>query len=136
MKYNGIIQKKVAFIIDYRKKLENELNGVEFSEFQRNWAMQRMTERTLQVMVEVVIDISERIIAMENAGPIETASQAINKLVELRVISKSTPYVDMVRFRNLIVHRYEVIEPELLYSIAKNKLTDFNKFVEELDASE
>ena len=40
-----------------------------------------MVERVLQVMVEIVIDIAERIIALKNAGPVESSAQAIKKLV-------------------------------------------------------
>ncbi|MCF6174392.1 MAG: DUF86 domain-containing protein [Victivallaceae bacterium] len=133
MKYNGIIQKKTALLADYLTRLRSELNDVTFARFNSNWAMQRMTERSLQVMIEIIIDIAERVIAIENAGPAETAGRAIEKLVELKVITKPDPYVDMVRFRNLIVHRYEAIEPELLYTIATAKLSDFDSFMQELD---
>ena len=136
MKYNGIIQKKLALLTEYLVKLRIELTDIKFSQFNDNWAMQRMTERSLQVMVEIIIDISERIIAIENAGPVASAGQAIEKLVELKVIATCDPYVDMVKFRNLIVHRYEIIESELLYTIASNKLTDFERFIRELDNCE
>ncbi len=63
-----------------------------------------MAERALQVAAEILIDIAERILALEKAGPASTAAEAIESLVRLRVIQSEQPYVDITRFRNLIVH--------------------------------
>jgi len=38
----------------------------------------------------------------------------------------------MIRFRNFIVHRYEKVDVEIVYSIIKNKLNLFEKFVGEI----
>lgn len=60
-----------------------------------------MAERSLQVMIEVVIDIAERIIALKNAGPVATAVEAMEKLVVLEVIKSVQPYINMIKFRIL-----------------------------------
>ena len=39
----------------------------------------------------------------------------------------------MVRFRNLIVHQYEEVDPEIVFDIAKNKLESFRQFRDEID---
>ena len=92
-----------------------------------------MAERVLQVMVEIVVDIAERIIALENAGPTATSAEAIDRLVELNVLKSTKPYSDMVKFRNLIVHQYEEIDPAIIYDIIKNKLDNFRQFRNEID---
>ena len=66
-----------------------------------------MAERALQVAAEILIDIAERILALEKAGPAATAAEAMESLVRLKVIRSKQPYVDITRFRNLIVHQYE-----------------------------
>ena len=38
----------------------------------------------------------------------------------------------MVRFRNFIVHRYEQIDPQIVYGLAKTKLGCFRDFVDEI----
>lgn len=133
MKYNGIIQKKFAHLDENIIKLTNRMKNVNFDDFKNNWELKRASERVLQVMVEIVIDVAERIIALENAGPVNSAGEAIEKLVDIGVIKSAEPYKTMVKFRNFIVHQYEEIEPEILYNIAKNKLTDFKKFRDEID---
>jgi uncharacterized protein YutE (UPF0331/DUF86 family) len=133
MKYNAVIHRKFALLDKYLIQLQNQLKGVNIEAFKNDWALQRMTERVLQVMVEVVIDIAERIIANKGIGPAATAAEAIKKLVELQVLKSAQPYTDMIRFRNLIIHQYEEIDPVIVFNIAKNKLDGFRQFRDEVD---
>jgi len=135
MKHNGVIQRKFALLDKYLLQLQSSLKDVGFETFRDDWVQQRMTERALQVMVEIVIDIAERIIAVQNAGPAASATEAIEKLVELGALKSAKPYINMVRFRNLIVHQYEEIDPEILYNFARNQLEDFRQFRNEIDQS-
>ena len=92
-----------------------------------------MAERALQVCAEIMIDIAERIIAIKAAGPVATSVEAMRRLVELQVIKSEDPYIKIVGFRNLIVHHYEEIDPEILFDIVKNRIDDFRQFREEID---
>ena len=133
MEYNAVIHRKFALLDKYLIQLQNELKTVNIETFKNDWAQQRMTERVLQVMVEIVIDVAERIIARKNAGPTATAAEAMEKLVELTVLKSAKPYADMVRFRNLIVHQYEEIDPTIVFNIAKNQIDAFRQFRDEID---
>ena len=135
MKYNGVIQRKFSLLDKHLLQLQHHLKDVDFSSFKDDYALRCMAERALQVMVEIVIDIAERIIAIENAGPVATAAEAIDRLVDLNVIKSSQPYIDMVRFRNLIVHQYEEVDPEIVFNIAANKTDAFRQFRNEIDRS-
>ncbi|MBW6536739.1 MAG: DUF86 domain-containing protein [Mariniphaga sp.] len=131
MRFNGIIEKKLRIIeenIDAIKswKIEN------FQQFKDSSLLQKATERALQVSIEVMIDISERILALNKLTPTNTSVENIQKLEELDVIQSANEFTDMIRFRNFIVHRYEKVDVEIVYSIIKNKLNLFEKFVEEI----
>lgn len=104
--YNAVIQRKLALLDSQVSKLGSHLEHVTCEEFTKDWALRSMAERALQVAVEIMIDIAERIIAIRGAGPVASASEAIKKLVEMKVIKTEEPYTKMVRFRNLIVHEY------------------------------
>ena len=133
MKVNGVVQRKLA-LLDHRVlRLEKELTDVARQKFVDDWCLRSMTERELQVSIEIVIDVAERIIAIMKAGPTSTAGDAIRRLVDLHVIKSDEPYVDMVRFRNMIVHQYEEIDPNILYVLATKKLVDFRRFRDEVD---
>lgn len=135
MKYNGVIQRKFALLDRQILELSAHLKDVTFVSFRNDWVLRSMAERALQVMVEIVLDVTERIIALEGAGPSATAAESIEKLVSLKVLRSSQPYVDVVRFRNLIVHQYEEIDPEIVFDVAKNKLDHFRQFRDEIDAA-
>lgn len=136
MKYNGIIQRKLCLLDDQLVKLQKHLTGVTFNRFADDWVLRCMAERALQVAAEIIIDISERIIALEHAGPVESASAAIEKLVDLNILATPEPYCGIVKFRNLIVHQYEEIDPEIVFSLATSRLGDFRKFRDEIDRCE
>ena len=133
MKYNGVIQRKFTLLDKHLVELKKHLADVPYSVFKDNWALRCMTERALQVMTEIVIDVAERIIAIEKAGPVASAAESIERLVDLNVLKSAQPYSEMVRFRNLIVHQYEEIDPEIVYTIAKTKLENFRQFRDEID---
>ena len=136
MKYNGVIQRKLSLLDDQVVLLQKHLDGISFKEFANSWMLRCMAERALQVAAEIIIDIAERIIALENAGPVPSASAAIEKLVSLGILADSEPYRGMVKFRNLIVHQYEEINPEIVFSLATSRLGDFRKFRDEIDRCE
>ena len=79
-----------------------------------------------------MIDISERILALNKQRPLPTAQENIARLQELGIISPRTEYSEMVKFRNFIVHRYEKIDLEIVYGILKNKLFLFREFIHDI----
>ncbi len=131
MKYNGIIEDKLRVI---EQKLE-EIRSWEigsFNNFKQSSLFQNASERALQVAIEVMIDIGERIMAHENIPPQNSAAENILRLQKMNIIKAIPEYIEMVRFRNFIFHRYEKIDIEIVYSIIKNKLNLFESFVDDI----
>lgn len=131
MKYNNIIENKLRLI-------EKKISDIEswqitsFKKFSENTLLQNAVERALQVSVEIMTDISERILAIEKIPPQDTSVDNFKKLEHLRIIKDADKYSDMIRFRNFIVHRYEYIDTEIVYGIVKNKLFLFRNFIDEI----
>ncbi len=136
MRYNGVIQRKLSLLDTQVLKLEESLKDISLGEFEESWILRSMAERALQVAAEILIDIAERILALEKAGPAATAAEAMESLVRLGVLKSAQPYIDITRFRNLIVHQYEEIDPAILFDLSKKRLSDFRKFRDEIDALE
>jgi len=131
MKYNGIIEDKLRII---ERKLE-EIRSWKidsFEDFQQSTLLQNAAERALQVAIEVMIDISERILAVEHIAPKNSAAENVRQLQNMKIIRPVPEYSDMIKFRNFIVHRYEKIDLEIVYAILKNKLTLFESFIEDV----
>jgi uncharacterized protein YutE (UPF0331/DUF86 family) len=131
--FNGVIQRKLAVLDSQVCNLETHLKGKSLDEFAGSWLLRSMAERALQVAAEIMIDIAERIIAHRDAGPVATAAEAMQRLVSLDVLESAEIYMGIVRLRNLIVHRYEEIDPAILYGLATSGLEDFRRFRDEID---
>ena len=112
-----------------------ELHSWDISSFNRlseSTLLQNAVERALQVSIEVMIDVCERILALSGLPPARSSSEAISRIQDLGILSRHNEYVDLVRFRNFIVHRYERIDLEIIYSILDQKLFLFHDFVKEV----
>lgn len=133
---NGVVERKFALLERHLTELQKNIKGVSFEKFRENYMLKSMAERSLQVMIEIMIDVAERIIALREAGPVENSSQAMEKLVQLGILKSAKPYTDMVRFRNLIVHQYNDINPEITFDIISNELNCFKRFRDEIDSYE
>mgnify|MGYP002632854804 CR=1 FL=1 len=131
MKYNGIIEAKLRIIEQKLEEIES-WNITSFEVLKQSTLLQNALERALQVSIEVMIDISERILALNQLRPLPSAAENMQKLQELGLLTKRQEYEEMVKFRNFIVHRYERIDLEIIYNILKNKLFLFREFVEEI----
>jgi uncharacterized protein YutE (UPF0331/DUF86 family) len=131
MKFNGIIEKKLRIIEENIEAIKSwKIDS--FQQFNESSLLQKATERALQVSIEVMIDISDRILALNKVAPTNTSVENIQKLEELGIIQTANDYTDMIRFRDFIVHRYEKVDVEIVYSIIKNKQNLFEKFVTEI----
>ncbi len=131
MPTNGVVESKLRFLEQTLADLETWPLG-DLAEFARNSLLRRAVERALQLAVESMIDVAERILAARRLPPADTAAQNFKRLQEIGVLKDAARYAEMVRFRNFIVHRYEQIEPQIVYSLAKNKLDCFRDFVDEI----
>ncbi|MDR2651962.1 MAG: DUF86 domain-containing protein [Prevotellaceae bacterium] len=103
---------------------------VSFSMLQENLMLQNAVEHALQIAIEAIIDTAERVLAIEKQPTPATSVDAIQKLQTLGIIPLNPAYIEMVKFRNFIVHRYEKIDLEIIYTTIKNKLPLFREFVD------
>ena len=131
MKYNGVIEAKLRVIEEKLGEIESwQINS--FADFRASSLLQNAVERVFQVMIEAVIDTGERILALEEEPPASSSSSVLYRLQELGKLSDNKDYIDMIRFRNFFVHRYEKIDIEIVYTILKNKLPVFRRFIDEV----
>ena len=131
MKYNGVILKKMEIIEERILRLE-KLLPLKIEKLEKDFFLKSGIERILQVCIEAVIDIAERIISLENASPATSAFNALKKLEYLEILEHAEKYKKMIQFRNFIVHRYESINNEELVFICNNQLNDFKDFINEM----
>jgi uncharacterized protein YutE (UPF0331/DUF86 family) len=134
MKYNGIIEAKLRTIEEKLAEIES-WQIISYQQLQVNSMLRNATERALQVSVEAIIDVSERILALEGVPAPDSSTNVIKKVIELGIISDNEEYINMIRFRNFIVHRYEKIDLQIIYAIVSKKLPVFRNFIHEIRSS-
>jgi len=131
MKYNGIIEAKLRIIEEKLLELES-WQITSYKQLQQNSMLRNATERSLQVAVDAIIDVCEHILALEGISAPETSTNVVRKVIEIGILTDTTEYIDMIRFRNFIVHRYEKIDLEIIYAIVSKKLPVFRNFIHEI----
>jgi uncharacterized protein YutE (UPF0331/DUF86 family) len=131
MKYNGIIEAKLRTIEEKLSEIES-WQIISFQQLQKSSMLRNATERALQVAVEAIIDICEHILALEGISAPDSSANVVKKVIETGILTNNPEYLDMIRFRNFIVHRYEKIDLEIIYAIVSNKLIVFRNFIHEI----
>ncbi len=131
MKYNGIIEHKLRIIEENVENIKSW--GIDsFQKLQESTLLQNAVERALQVAIEAMIDVAERILALKKIPPRNSVAKSMLKLQELNILADASKYEEMVRFRNYIVHRYENIDLKVIYNIVNKMLPLFHQFVDEI----
>jgi uncharacterized protein YutE (UPF0331/DUF86 family) len=131
MTINGIIEKKLR-LLEQKLSEINDWQITSYAEFSQSSLKINAVERALTVCVEIMIDISERILAIKKIPPKDTSVENFKELERLKIIQSFETYADMIRFRNFIVHRYETIDTQILFAIVTKKLKDFRSFADEI----
>lgn len=107
-----------------------EFSRISLSSYRSDWKIQRIVERTLQVLIELCIDIANHLISDKGMRLPTGYADTFKVLTENKVITKDLFKImeRMSKFRNVIVHQYEKIDPAIVISILQGNLTDFKKY--------
>jgi len=126
-----VILERLEFLRNEVAYLKRERDRVRsFKEYVDNIRLRRAVERSLQVAAEACLDIGRRLIALEGFRYPQDNQDVFRVLAEERVVSQELlpALLDMVRFRNLVVHDYARIDDAKVYGILKRNLSDFDAY--------
>ena len=117
----------------YLRDLEERLPHT-FSEYNKDIEKQRFCERTLQLQIEVCIDVAYLLVKELKLGLPEKEESVFEKLEEKRIISEELfeKLREMKMFRNVLIHPYKQINNSLVYKNAVEKRQDFMDFKKEI----
>ena len=125
----SLVLRKLSDLSDlYRQMLE--YRGITTRRYAADWKSQRIVERTLQMMVEICLDVANHIISDKGyRRPVGYADHFTvlreNKILISRLTARM---MQMAKFRNLIVHNYDKIDAEIVVGILKKSLPAFDAF--------
>lgn len=124
-----LIGRKLAEIEVYLSQI-NEYSEISVKNYEEDWKTQRIVERTLQILIEICMDIANHLISDKNMRLPTGYADAFKVLMENNVISSELckTMEKMAKFRNVIVHQYEGIDSAIVVSILHKNLGDFEKY--------
>jgi len=124
-----LILKKLAELEQYLRQI-NEFSDITTAEYSSDWKTQRIVDRTLQMMIETCLDIAGHIISDEGYRVPESYADMFNVLQENAIIPEALRegLNKMAKFRNIVVHHYDKIDPTIVITILRKNLWDFNSF--------
>lgn len=127
------VERKVEHIKNNFNKLE-KLKKYNYEELTNNFERVDSVIYTLQTSIEALLDIARYIIAELGLKIPSKNSEIIEILVENNFIKKDDmkKYIQMIGFRNRVVHEYNTIDYQLLYRILHKDSNDLKKLFKTL----
>lgn len=125
-----LLKIKLAQLAEYFADLQ-EIQGITQEEYNSEKKIRRYVERTLHLAIECALDIGSHIIADNGwREPIDN-KDIFAVLEENAVVSRglSPRLQKMAQFRNVLVHDYAKVDPEIVYLILNKNLSDFREFI-------
>ena len=124
-----LIGRKLAQLDTYLGQI-SEFSKISVSAYKSDWKTQRIVERTLQMLIELCIDIANHIISDGGMRLPSGYADTFAVLMENKVINRNLLKTldEMAKFRNVVVHQYEKIDPAIVISILHNNLKDFKNY--------
>lgn len=125
----ALVLRKLASLDDYRKQI-SEFSSITVDGYRSDWKVQRIIERTLQMMIELCADIAGHIISDAALRTPETYADTFRVLGENGILTTGQTAVmeKMAKFRNIVVHQYEAVDAEIVVLILRKHLDDFQLF--------
>jgi uncharacterized protein YutE (UPF0331/DUF86 family) len=124
-----LLEKKLGLIETCLMELSTLLDPAEIPEDVR---IERFAEHTLQIAIQAAQDVASHIVSSERLGEPRTNRELFTTLGAHGWLPESSVevLVRMIGFRNILVHGYEVVDPEIVKDIVENHLGDLQAFAE------
>ncbi len=128
------ILSKLDEMIQYVKELRDMLPEEE--EYQHNLIKRRASEKTIEVAIESLIDVSAMIVSSQKLGLPANEENIFDILIENGILSKKLGEImkDMKGFRNILIHRYAHIDDVIVHHNLNNFLDDFYEFKDAIES--
>lgn len=125
----SLLLRKLSDLNDLSTQM-GEYRGISARRYAGDWKTQRIVERTLQMMVEICLDVANHLISDKGYRRPVGYADHFTVLHENGVLSSrlTARMEKMAKFRNLIVHNYDKIDAEIVVGILKKNISDFEAF--------
>ena len=119
-----IVRDKIIHLEEYINDLA-EYRDLKIEKLISDKILFRYLERTLHLAVDAILNIGYHIISDERLGNPVSNKETIKILAENNIIKENIDnYIKMAQFRNIIVHDYADIDPEIMLKIINENISD------------
>ena len=125
----ALILRKISELDEYFQQAK-EYDAITVAQYTGDWKIQRIIERTLQMMIETCVDIAGHIISEKGFRIPKSYSDAFLVLKENNILSDElySSANKMAKFRNVVVHHYDKVDAEIVVDILRKNLDDFIRY--------
>lgn len=133
----AVIQRLLVQLDEYLRDLDEVRLGYSLADYKGNKVIRRYTERTLQVAIEACLDLASHVISRQGYREPLDNKDCFQVLLEnnLLPLELARSLKRMAQFRNVVVHDYIRVDPEIVYTIVQQNIPDiatFARIVEEM----
>ncbi|NMB97256.1 MAG: DUF86 domain-containing protein [Clostridiaceae bacterium] len=120
-----VLLKRLTLLEEYVRDLE-EVKDKSLEEFKSDKVIRRYVERTLHMATEACLDVANHIISYEGFREPKDNKDSFEVLMEEKIIMPelTEKLKKIAQFRNVVVHDYIRIKPEIVYNILQNNIND------------
>lgn len=124
-----LILRRLANLDVYLEQLA-PYRSLDADTYQQDWKTQRIVERTLHLAIETCMDVADHIVADRRLRVPETGAESFEILADAQLLSADLGRVLalMVGFRNILVHDYTRLDPEIVIRVLRTDLADLGRF--------
>ena len=125
-----LLSRKISRLRSYTEALKSA-EDIDWEKYKSDLREKAFVERYLHLAIEEVIDIANHLISFFKWREPTGYRDLFQILKEHGIMSeKDLPtFQNMASFRNMLVHRYETIDEELVFGLFKKRLDDFELFI-------
>lgn len=125
---------RLDLILDYLNEIK-PLASISLDEFLHNRYLLRAAERLLEITIQAAIDINNHLLKELS----QTSKQSnADVFLELSRLGAITPELAQLlsesgKFRNRLAHRYDDVDPEIVFSVINEVLEQYPLYVEQIE---
>lgn len=122
---------KAAEYLDYLQTLRNKYS---WKQFESDPMIFGSAERFLHLCIEALLDIGNHIIADEELGDVGRYSDVAKILFEHHFLNEAEKnlFIQIIGFRNILVHDYLDLDLKIVFDVIQNKLPDLQLLLAKL----
>jgi len=127
------VRERIQHIETNLARLET-LRQLPRDEFLADFRNVAAAKHLLQTSLEAMMDIGAHILARQRLPTPQEGAGIFRQLGEAGLLlpERVQTYVQMVRFRNLVVHLYQEVDADRVYDILQSDLGDLRGFIAEV----